>query len=446
MYYHETFDSLIQDFLKKSAEQTSSIQGVKPADSTKKESYAKIIEDITLKRGRGLFYPYVSSGLGRGPFIQLLDGSVKMDLIGGIGPHILGHGHPELLKSSLLASLESTIMQGHLQMSGIYQKTLNKLVEVASRRSSLEHAWFCPSGSMANENALKVIRQKRNKARYILAFDNAFAGRTTMMTEITANPKVKEGLPEYNEVLRVPFSPENTEKSLEALKKHWEDKQDQIACFIMELMPGDGGCLRAPREFFLSLCEFCKEKGIAIWFDEVQTFARSGEFFAFEKLDLGEFVDVCTIGKSLQTAATLWTKNYNPKPGLVSGTFAGSTSSFYAALAILELLDQGYMGEQGRIEQIHQEWMAGLQELEKQNLISKTQGWGLMVGTQVLDGNSQLVNRLLQLLFEKGLICFSCGADNQKRLRFLLPAILDTKTIQEALKILKESLLEIKNL
>lgn len=445
MIDYEAFYPLIQGFIKKQKELGLKLQNISPANPQKKEAYKKIMEDIKGKRGRPLFYPYVSSGLGRGPFVQLLDESVKMDLIGGIGPHILGHAHPALLKASLQSSLESTIMQGHLQMSGIYQKTLSKLLEIASRQSSLKHAWFCPSGSMANENALKVIRQKKNKAPYILAFDKAFAGRTTMMSEITANPKVKEGLPEYHEVLRVPFYSNNTEDSLKVLQKHWESKKDQIACFIMELMLGDGGCLQAPREFFVRLCQFCKEKGIAVWFDEVQTFARSGEFFAFEKLNLGEFVDVCTIGKALQMSASLWTKDYNPKPGLVSGTFAGSSQSLYAAYSILETLDQqAYMGPQGKIENIYQEWMRGFQKLENEKLVFDSQGWGLMIGAQALDGSSKLVHRLLHLLFEKGLICFSSGEEGKKRLRFLLPAILDSSSIQTALKILRECLLEVK--
>ena len=445
MQHNEAFNSLIENFLTKHNEQTAHITGVKSSDSAKKESYTQLLTEISQLRGRPLLFPYVSSGLGRGPFIELLDGSIKLDFIGGIGPYILGHCHPEILKANLVSSLESTTMQGHLQVSEIYHKLLNKLVSIASKTSSLNHAWLCPSGSMANENALKIIRQKRKAARYILAFDNAFAGRTTMMAEVTANPAVREGLPQYNEVLRVPFLPNDKEKSLAILEQHWEDKKDDIACFIMELIPGDGGCLQASREFFVTLCEFCKKKGIAIWFDEIQTFARSGELFAFEKFGLGEFADVCTIGKSLQLSATLWTKEYNPKPGLVSGTFAGSCSSLHSALATLNILEQGYIGSNGKIMKIHNKWTQYLKQLEKESLASDIEGSGIMIGVTVLDGKSDTVKKVLSKAFEKGLICFSCGPDNRKRLRFLLPAILEQEHLELGFNILRESLLEVKN-
>ena len=410
----------------------------------KKDSYTNLLKAISELRGRPLFYPYLSSGLGNGPLVQLADGSVKLDFICGVGPHILGHSHPDLIKASLRGALEDTVMQGHLQMGGVYKELLEKLLLIAGKRSKLAQAWFCPSGSMANENALKVIRQKKKGARKILAFEKAFAGRTTMMCEITDNPVVKVDLPSYNEVLRIPFCPDTPELALQALKTHWNKEKENIACFILELMQGDGGYFRADTEFFIPLLDFCKNKGIAIWFDEVQTFSRSGEFFAFETLGLGQYVDVCTIGKTLQMSASLWTKEYNPKPGLVSGTFASSSSSFYSALAILNTLES-YMGEGGRIQKIYTAWVSRLKSLEEESLLSRIEGWGLMIGATPLEGRPEQVSRLLHILFQKGLLCFSCGQGDIKRLRFLLPAVTEDKHLNQAIHILRESLLELKN-
>ena len=295
---------------------------------------------------------------------------------------------------------------------------------------------------MANENALKVIRQKKQGARKILAFERAFAGRSTMMCEITDNPSIKQGLPSYNEVLRVPFCPDNPDRALQVLKQHWEAEKENIACFIMELMQGDGGYFLAERDFFVSLLDFCKSKGVAVWFDEVQTFARSGEFFAFEKLNLGEYVDVCTIGKAFQMSASLWTKEYNPKPGLVSGTFSSSSSSLHSAFAVLNVLES-YIKE-GRIAKIHQAWKERLEILEKESLLSQIEGWGLMWGATPITSHPDQVSQLLQILFKKGLICFSCGQGDIKRLRFLLPAVVEEKHLDQALSILRASILELK--
>ena len=434
----EGINSLIAQVQEKSARLT----GPKTADPNKKQEYGHYLKSIAELRGRPLYYPYLSSGIGKGPLVQLLDGSVKLDFVCGIGPHILGHSHPELIRSSLQGALEDTVMQGHLLMGEIYLKVLQKLMEIAGNNSRLSYAWLAPSGTMVNENALKVIRQKKQGARKIVAFERAFAGRSMMMCEITDNPSIKQGLPSYDELLRVPFCPDHPEKALQVLKQHWEAEKNNISCFIMELFQGDGGYFLAGREFFIPLLDFCKSKGLAVWFDEIQTFARSGEFFAFQKLGLGEYVDVCTIGKALQMSASLWTKEYNPKPGLVSGTFAGSSSSLHSALAVLNILET-YIKE-GRIEKIHQGWKDRLERLEKESLLSQIEGWGLMWGATPKFSHPDQVSQLLQLLFEKGLICFSCGQGDIKRLRFLLPAVAEEKHLDQAFSILREGLLELK--
>ena len=436
-------DIFIDKIIDQIKKQSLALTEPKPPDPKKKADFEKTLKSIAQLRGRPLYYPYLSAGLGNGPLVQLADGSVKLDFICGIGPHILGHSHPEMIKASLKGALEDTVIQGHLQMSTIYKQVLEKLISLAGKRSNLSQAWICPSGSMANENALKVIRQKKPRARKILAFNKAFAGRTTMMCEITDNPAIKEGLPSYNEVLRVPFAPTKAEEALQVLKKHWEREGENISTFIFELFQGDGGYLAAPRDFFVPLLDFCKNRGIAIWFDEIQTFARSGEFFAFETLDLGKYVDVCTIGKAFQMSASLWTKDYNPKPGLVSGTFASSSSSFYSALSLLNILEP-YMGKGGRIQQIYSAWRSRLKKLEEESLLSQVEGWGLQTGGTPLEGKPEQVSRLLQILFQKGLICFSCGQGEVKRLRFMLPAVVEDKHLDQAFHILRESLLELK--
>ncbi|MCY4321787.1 MAG: aminotransferase class III-fold pyridoxal phosphate-dependent enzyme [Bdellovibrionaceae bacterium] len=433
---------LIEQLVAQIQDRSKTLTEPKASDDNKKEEYHHFLKSIGNLRGRPLYYPYLSSGLGKGPFVQLLDGSVKLDFICGIGAHILGHSHPELLKSSIEGALEDTVMQGNLMMNKIYLKVLEKLIGIAGKNSGLAHAWFAPSGSMANENALKVIRQKKEGARKILAFERAFAGRSMMMCEITDNPAIKQGLPSYNEVLRVPFCPDEPDKALKVLKQHWETEKDNIACFIVELMQGDGGYFLAERDFFVPLLDFCKTKGLALWFDEVQTFGRSGEFFAFEKLELGEYVDVCTIGKGFQMSASLWTKEYNPKPGLVSGTFASSSSSFHSALVVLNTLESFI--KEGRIKRIHQAWKERLETLEKESLISQIEGWGLMWGATPLNSRPDQVSQLLQILFEKGLICFSCGQGDVKRLRFLLPAVVEEKHLDQGISILREGILSLK--
>ena len=438
------FTSLIDALVKERVKENSKLKTPLPSFQNKSKEYASYTEEIGKLRGRSPYYPYIGSGRGNGALVELLDGSVKIDLISGIGVHILGHAHPNVLRASVEGALEDMVMQGHLQNNLIYKKFLEKVLSLVGKKSRLKQAWIAPSGSMANENALKIIRQKKEGAKYLLAFERAFAGRTTMMAEITDNPKIKEGLPRYNEILRVPFCPKDPKQALKVLSSHYDKQGPHISGFIVEFMQGDGGYYRAGKEFFKPLFDFCKDRGIAIWADEVQTFARSGEFFASTTLELEDYIDVCTIGKSIQSAMTLYTNEYNPKPGLVSGTFAASSTSLHAGLAILNVLDKGYMGSQGKILKVYDHFAKGLKELEKIGLLSDIEGWGLMIGATPFQNDRAFMKKLLARLFEKGLILFSCGQGESLRLRFLLPAILDEEVSNQALNILKETLLELK--
>ena len=318
-----------------------------------KRSYQEELKTLTQNRGRSLFFPYLGSGLGRGPYVCLNDGSLKLDLIGGIGVHILGHSHPAVLEAALEASLSDIVMQGNLQCNSELVRLSEKLVEISTRKSSLKHVWITTCGVMANENALKICRQKKKGARKVIAMKSAFAGRSTLMAEITDNPALRENLPRYEEVLRVPFYDKENEalskeKSLKALQEHVSKHKNNICAFVLECVQGEGGIRVGSREYFFPLLEFCKQNSIPIWFDEVQSFCRTGHFFAYETLGLEDFVDVCTVGKALQSAATFFSEEFKPSPGLLGGTFCGSSVSLAVGYSILNFLDKGdFMGEHG---------------------------------------------------------------------------------------------------
>jgi acetylornithine/N-succinyldiaminopimelate aminotransferase len=178
----------------------------------------------------------------------------------------------------------------------------------------------------------------------------------------------------------------------------------------------------------------------------VQTFSRTGELFAFETLDIGRYVDVATVAKVLQVAATLYTEEYNPKPGLVAGTFSGSSAALSAAGEVLEMLTtEGYFGESGKIRALNKKFVGMLKELEGgscRGLLEDSGGLGLMIATTPLGGQKEKVQKLLKALFENGLISFSCGRDPY-RIRFLIPVVLEDKDIEVARQILEKSLKQV---
>jgi 4-aminobutyrate aminotransferase-like enzyme len=441
-------EGLVSDLIDEVMVKNEQIQTIQKPNSKFMNSAKEKMDRTGVLRGRPLYHSYIGTGAGRGPYVELEDGSVKLDLINGIGIHIMGHSNPRVMKAAVRGSLSDIIMQGNLQPNNEYLKLTEKLVQIAGRKSKLKHAWFATCGTMANESALKIARQKNSPAKMIFAMKNAFAGRSTMMAELTDNAAYKQGLPDYNEVLRIPNhdkkDPQSTEKALRAMKEYYSKHEKNVATFCFEPMLGEGGFQPVPREFYLPLIDFCKQNKIAVWADEVQTFARTGEFFAFETMDLGEYVDIVTIAKTVQLGATLYTEEYNPKPGLIAGTFSGSGSSMSAGLEILDMLEEGYLGPNGRILAIHKKFIDGLNHLNQttcKNLLQDAGGMGLMIAFTPFDGKKEQVELFIKKLFKNGIIAFSCGKD-PVRIRFLVPAIIQDLDIHLALDIIEKTVLE----
>ena len=441
-------NTLIQNLVKEVTALNAKLPGIREPQAQYADSAKKKVDDTGAFRGRALHYPYMGTGAGRGPFVELEDGSVKLDLINGIGIHLMGHGNPRVMAAAIRGAIADALTQGNLEPNNEYRLFLEKLTKAAAKASRLKYGWLATCGTMANENALKMARQKNSPARMLIGFQNAFAGRSTMMAELTDNPAYKVGLPNYSEVLRIPFydkkDPRSSEKTLNAMKEHFDKHDKNISCFSFEPMLGEGGYQAAPREFFVPLLELCREKKVAVWADEVQTFSRTGELFAFETLKIGEYIDICTIAKTAQVGATLFTEEYNPKPGLIAGTFSGSTPSLCVGMEMLDILNEGYFGPNGRILKIHKRFIDGFNKLNETTCKGKVQdagGMGLMIAFTPFDGKKEQVDPFLKNLYNNGVIAFPCGKD-PLRARFLVPAIIQDEEIDIALKVIEKTILQ----
>ncbi|MCA9291026.1 MAG: aminotransferase class III-fold pyridoxal phosphate-dependent enzyme, partial [Phycisphaerales bacterium] len=400
------------------------------------------LDRLAAVKGRPALYPYVGSGVGHGPLVELMDGSVKWDMINGIGVHMFGHGDPELVRVALRASMSDVVMQGNLQFNEDSIAFGELLVREAGKASAIRHAFITNSGAMSNESALKVCFQKNAPASRVIAFSNCFMGRSTAMAQIGDSAGGRVGIPLNVLVDYMPFfDPEDPEGStryaVRRLEEYIERYPRQHACFVMELVQGEGGFNVAPREFFEPLMKLCRQHRIAVWADEVQTFGRTEEMYHYHHLGLGEYVDVVTIGKMSQVCACLFTEAYAPKPGLLSGTFIGSTVGLNVGRASLQrLLDGGYYGPKGRIAKLHAsfrehasafiakhaEWFPPVPHPHHGDpmAVGLFGGIGGMMRITPFGGRKDMVTKLLNVMFEEGVIAFYCG-HGPYHLRFLPP-------------------------
>jgi acetylornithine aminotransferase len=443
------------------ADHQKQLTAIRPPNPELKLSYDQAIAGFAQARGGPLYYPYLGSGIGNGALVELADGSVKLDMITGIGVHYLGHSHPLLVAAGVDAAIRDTVMQGNLQQNVESVPLAKTLVDLANRTGQaprIAHAFLTTSGAMANENALKLAFQKHAPASRVLAFSHGFAGRSMALSQITDKAAYRVGLPKVLDVDYVPFlDPAQPEPSAKAavnrLKEHLHRYPKQHAAMWMELIQGEGGFNAGSREFFLPILNLLKENNVAVWFDEIQTFARTTQPFAFQHFGLGDYVDLLTVGKITQVCATLFTDAYTPKPGLISQTFTASTGAILAAQAILDHLktpgepasaggSSAYFGPDGRIMQVRKRVQSHLDRIRAAHpdWITGPFGEGAMIAFTPFDGSDATAKKLLTALFDAGVIAFLCGG-TPTRLRFLPPiAAITDDQLDTACRILEQVL------
>jgi acetylornithine/N-succinyldiaminopimelate aminotransferase len=411
------------------AEHQQNLDAVRGPQSDYVPAYQETLNKFGVLRGGNLFLPYLGSGLGNGPFVELADGSVKLDFITGIGVHGYGHSHPRLIEAGLNAAISDTVMQGNLQQN-TNSYDLTKLLVDTARESGAElsHCFLSTSGAMANENALKMAFQKNSPANRVIAFSQCFAGRTLALAQVTDKAKYRVGLPDTIAVDYLPFFKHDApDKSIQSavshFKYHLNRHPGKYAALWLELVQGEGGYYPGRRDFFEALIEVARDHGIAVIADEVQTFCRTTRPFAFQHFRLDKLIDIVTIGKISQVCATLFTEQYAPQPGLISQTFTSSTFSILAAQAIVGgLIENGNFGADGKNQQLHEYFVAKLKSIADRHpgSIAGPFGIGGMIAFTPFDGSGDTATKMVNKLYEAGLMSFMAGGD-PSRVRFLLP-------------------------
>jgi len=394
----------------------SKITQVRPPNPGLAEAYKSELERLAKARGGATYFPYISSGMGNGPLIELGDGSVKLDFIVGIGVHGMGHSNPAMLSASLDAALEDTVMQGNLQHDSASLWMCEKLISLSRLQGAkLDHCLLSTSGAMANENSLKIAFHNRAPASRVICIDNCFAGRSIALAALTDRPAYRTGVP----------------------------YPKQHACLWLELVAGEGGYYPGTQEYFETLCQICHDHNILVIFDEVQTFSRLSRPFAFQHFGLDRFADIVTLGKITQVCATLYGETLKPKGPLLSQTFTAATAAIRCGLAVLEHLEKSNcFGDDGWNMQRHRYFRSKLQALAAKypGKLCGPYGEGMMIAFTPGDGTYETATKMLSKLYELGLMGFVAGS-NPTRLRFLPPPGVTTNDhIDMACKIIETAL------
>ncbi|MFM8454243.1 MAG: aspartate aminotransferase family protein [Gammaproteobacteria bacterium] len=357
----------------------------------------------------------------RGEGVWLWDkaGKKYLDALGGIAVSLLGHGHPEIVRTITEQA------QKVLHTSNLY--TIEKqeaLGEKLCRLSKMDGAFFCNSGAEANETAFKLSKIYGHKVRniinpHVIVMENAFHGRTFTMISATGNPKVQEGFePLVPNFIRVPFDDPEAVARCAAL-------YPEVVAVLVEPIQGEGG-IRVPQPGYLrKLREICDQNKWLLMLDEVQCgLGRTGKLFAYEAENV--LPDVVTLAKGLANGipigACLIRKPYAEllQPGSHGTTFGGNPFSCSVALKTLEIIEQQKLWENAGLQGAYliQALHAKLQKLREQGHVKAIRGQGLMLGIEL----DKPCRDTLMLGLAEGIL-FSVTRDNV--IRFLPPLIIE---------------------
>ncbi len=305
-------------------------------------------------------YTSIEVDRGEGPYLYATNGRRYLDLTTGIGVTNTGHCHPQVVAAAQ-AQVGKLI---HGQANIVYHKPALELVQELQQilPPHLDGFFFANSGAEAIEAAMKLSRHATGRTNMVV-FQGGFHGRTIGSVSLTTSNPIYhyKYQPLMSGVYVAPFpysyyygwSEKETEAFCLKQLRHLLASQtapEETAAMLVEPVLGEGGYVVPTPGFLASVQGICREHGILLIADEVQSgFGRTGKWFAHQHF--GVEPDIVVMAKGLASgfplsgiAARSDLMRHSPV-GSQGGTYGGNAVACAAAVATLRVL-----GEEGLIE------------------------------------------------------------------------------------------------
>ncbi len=385
-----------------------------------------------------------------------VDGNSFIDLGSGIAVTTVGNSAPAVVSraaAQLAQYIHTCFLATPYEPYIEVAETLNRLAPGNhEKRTALFN-----TGSEAVENAVKYARAATGRSA-VVVFDHAFHGRSLLTMTMTAkNQPYKHGFgPFAPEVYRAPMayayrwpSPQNC--AAEAFDQFAQlvDSQigaDAVACVVVEPIQGEGGFIVPAEGFLRSVSDFCRERGILLVADEIQTgIARTGAWFASEHDGL--VPDLLTTAKGLAGGLPLAAVTGRADvmdaahPGGIGGTYSGNPVACAAALGVFDEINDHQLINRAR--DIGDRMVSELQSIAATtDVIGEIRGRGAMIAAElVLPGTREphrdAVAALTRHCQRNGVLTLTAGTFGNV-LRFLPPLTISDALLTEAFGVVRE--------
>ena len=391
---------------------------------------------MTSNEIKGLTHQYVMNTYGRFPVaidrgegarLYDFEGNEYIDFTSGIGVTDLGYGYQPWVD----AIADQARKLGHVS-NLFYTETPAKLAQTLCKRTGMSCVFYANGGGEANEGMIKLARKysfdKYGEGRAtIITLKNSFHGRTITTLKATGQDVFHQFFFPFTEGFRYAAA-----NDLEDLKVQ---SGDDVCAVMMELVQGEGGVLPLDYEYVQAVKQLCEEKDWLLLTDEVQTgVGRTGKLFAFQQYDI--LPDVASFAKGIAGGMPMSGIMANEKcrnvltPGTHATTFGGNPVCAAAGLVVQETLSDEFLAE----VTAKGEYLRGLIEALDLPCFGKTRGMGLMIGSEVKEGDnkSEIANKLI----ENGLLVLTAGPG----MRLLPPLVITKEEMDKGVAIMEKTL------
>ncbi|PNU31245.1 bifunctional acetylornithine/succinyldiaminopimelate transaminase [Serratia marcescens] len=342
---------------------------------------------------------------GQGSRVWDQQGKEYIDFSGGIAVTALGHCHPALVEA-LKRQGETLWHTSNVFTNEPALRLASKLIDA----TFADRVFFANSGAEANEAAFKlarhyaITRHSPYKTK-IIAFYNAFHGRTLFTVSVGGQAKYSDGFgPKPADIVHVPFN------DLAAVKAVMDD---HTCAVVMEPIQGEGGITPVDAGFLKGVRKLCDQHQALLVFDEVQSgMGRSGKLFAY--MHYGVTPDILTTAKALgggfPVSAMLTTEEIASvmQVGTHGTTYGGNPLACAVAEAALDVINTPEV--LSGIEQRHALYVQALRNIgDKYGIFTAIRGMGLLIGAELTPHYHGRARDFLTAAAARGLMILNAG-------------------------------------
>jgi acetylornithine/N-succinyldiaminopimelate aminotransferase len=359
---------------------------------------------------------------GSGAVLYDADGKEYIDCMTGIGVALLGHSHPAVV-SAIKEQAEKITTCNCMFYNETRERFVKKVAEITP--GNLNRMFLCNSGTESVECALKLARKHTGKTG-IIAMNRGFHGRTMGALSATWKPAYRKPFePLVPGFSHVDFGDAETLRNA---------VNEDTAAVLLEPVQGESGVLLPPDGYLQEVRKICTENNVLMILDEVQTFGRTGNFFAAQTFRVVPDI-VCIakgVGGGVPLGVTASTDEIFSSFGKGDhfSTFSGNPLSCAAGLATIETIQNENLLQTGA--EVGEYLVSKLKEIEDP-AIRNVRGIGAMAAMEMRFP----VGKILKTCQERGLIIHVSG---KNIMRFLTPLVMTREQVDKVVGILQEVL------